>query len=872
MHGSPNDGVTVSPRSVGKFKIISSTLSHNKRGIVLQRFTGEISIEKSNLLWSASDHVVVQTDDVKTLRIDSTSILHGGHLLHMKGTYFHLNVSVSNCVIGWLDAYGVAKIFNGRARAKMYTVVTFLSNTFISNHKYVVDLSESSYLTIWVFERNTFVNNTGPCILQSPPRLNSYYSPTVMVKNNTFITNQCGADNSVIDVRGNTHITSIQGNIFDRNIGRILFVSGTITLNQLSIIDNVFEWNDCGENGVIEVLRMEKEVKIINNILLNNKGMYVVRLQAAYRIDQQTRKEDLWFANNTLIDNHPKTSHTFSCVVNISGILAYKDLHFSENQFYNPKFLKDLCLNLLARSQEDVVKVTQNWWGSNDTSIVASRIFHFDENSDYAIADFVPFMRRKSLKSISNAEAKGWSVKKSLRGRISTSRNLTLNNSPYIVASDLTVLPGITVRIDPGVELQFSPGVSLLVLGTLIARGTSRNHVKFTVLRGKGSVNDTKVSVRLTGGEFPWVGQLNVLHNDSWAPVCIPGQISWKFQNIRVACRQLGYNEHVTEISSLVDGTTGDMGFPFELNCIGNESKLQECPMTRRQFNCSVMKVVQLRCEGTPWGNVRFVRERKMKTTIATSVLEHLEIEYCGNRHGRDVSALEIVMTSPRMNFVFINNCSSGGLTVFSPEDTVKVTNSSFGNLKKSGVKVLQTHHSVVLHDSFFFNNENGVIFMESSSDSIPTVQYGRVALCSSVTKINFTESQVTMQLLHFSVPHITGSSPTTSCHIVLGVKNGMAFKLRLLFQQGSQNIQVFSKDGAEVINTGSSYENQLWNLKKGIYLPWDSVKVVWNGYFTSQVLLSVETLNMSCKYASCLYTNSFHDPLIEFIIKKGVL
>lgn len=42
---------------------------------------------------------------------------------------------------------------------------------------------------------------------------------------------------------------------------------------------------------------------------------------------------------------------------------------------------------------------------------------------------------------------------------------------PYVILSDLTVMPDVTLTIDPGVTLEFGPRVGLLVLGTLIAMG-----------------------------------------------------------------------------------------------------------------------------------------------------------------------------------------------------------------------------------------------------------------------------------------------------------------------------------------------------------------------------------------------------------------
>lgn len=58
-----------------------------------------------------------------------------------------------------------------------------------------------------------------------------------------------------------------------------------------------------------------------------------------------------------------------------------------------------------------------------------------------------------------------------MSGRLLTSLVLRKREQPYVIRSDLTVMPEVTLTIEPGVVMEFGPRVGMLVLGTLIAKG-----------------------------------------------------------------------------------------------------------------------------------------------------------------------------------------------------------------------------------------------------------------------------------------------------------------------------------------------------------------------------------------------------------------
>lgn len=58
-----------------------------------------------------------------------------------------------------------------------------------------------------------------------------------------------------------------------------------------------------------------------------------------------------------------------------------------------------------------------------------------------------------------------------LSGRLLNSLVLHKREQPYLIRSDLTVMPEVTLTIQPGAIIEFGPRVGLLVLGTLLAKG-----------------------------------------------------------------------------------------------------------------------------------------------------------------------------------------------------------------------------------------------------------------------------------------------------------------------------------------------------------------------------------------------------------------
>lgn len=76
-----------------------------------------------------------------------------------------------------------------------------------------------------------------------------------------------------------------------------------------------------------------------------------------------------------------------------------------------------------------------------------------------------------------------WDVKQNtngvLGGKISESLTIAPQENPYLVFSDITVMPGVTLTIMPGTILEFAPNIGILVLGSLVAQGYTGGEITF---------------------------------------------------------------------------------------------------------------------------------------------------------------------------------------------------------------------------------------------------------------------------------------------------------------------------------------------------------------------------------------------------------
>ena len=65
-------------------------------------------------------------------------------------------------------------------------------------------------------------------------------------------------------------------------------------------------------------------------------------------------------------------------------------------------------------------------------------------------------------------------------GAITSDTTWTVDNSPYLVTSEITVAAGATLTIDPGVDVLFRPDTRMVINGRLVAIGSETDLIRFT--------------------------------------------------------------------------------------------------------------------------------------------------------------------------------------------------------------------------------------------------------------------------------------------------------------------------------------------------------------------------------------------------------
>jgi len=87
-----------------------------------------------------------------------------------------------------------------------------------------------------------------------------------------------------------------------------------------------------------------------------------------------------------------------------------------------------------------------------------------------------------------------------IEGTITQDTIWTLTDSPFVVSKNITVSPNVTLTIEPGVEVRFGGEFSLIVMGSLSARGAENSTITFTSNKDEPEAGDWE-TIKFNGTE-----------------------------------------------------------------------------------------------------------------------------------------------------------------------------------------------------------------------------------------------------------------------------------------------------------------------------------------------------------------------------------
>ena len=89
-------------------------------------------------------------------------------------------------------------------------------------------------------------------------------------------------------------------------------------------------------------------------------------------------------------------------------------------------------------------------------------------------------------------------------------------------------------------------------------------------------------------------GRVEVFYKGKWAKIC---RNEWDFNDVKVICRQLGFEEALAEF---IGSEVKDEGIPFamsDVSCTGEESELASCDRVDGKLN------IPLQCQSDSEGS-----------------------------------------------------------------------------------------------------------------------------------------------------------------------------------------------------------------------------------------------------------------------------
>ncbi len=602
--------------------------------------------------------------------------------------------------------------------------------------------------------------------------------------NNTFFRNE----RTVLLIRKNSVDTSWATILIDKNV----FVN-----NYLSSGDALIDFAGKGIGTIF--------TDINENTFTENKCSFVVK------VNIQSNREPGFFSfkNNILEDNEGVPSNSYSL-----GLLGCISNHFNiqHNVFDNELMEKELFVgrtcgsNYISENFE--IDATFNYWGTSSTANLWERLFHFANWNDRPKVKYLPAAATRNFTDVITSEV--ISNQSQIGGIVSSSLHLSTTYSPYVVMNDLTVSENVTLTIEPGVELHFKPNIGLLVLGNIIARGTTNEKIKFCSFKHKCKYEQQMI--RLVDGDHVHRGKLEILVGGRWLAAC---RYYFTSRDGSVACRQLGYGRF--NHWRIYYGNNVPL-YKVSFNCHGDETFLSDCINQTVSYCGSEYYSVYLECgRDYRWGNIRIVPPKNFNSSAyyhqnEQSSLRNIIIHGAGYLHDQSVSSVQIIERSPTVTHFQIFECN--GIEIIGQKHVMTLEHIDIEkSLEFPAIAFLGNKGSVsISRASISGGNQHGIAIAPIKNMTFFQPYLGQHDLCDPVQKV-----YVDMDGQSYVFLNQRSEIRDIFCGLEILSPNNTMIHFRLLsWVRSSYSVKIY-QDGRSIYNI---YD---WNTRD--YL--DKVKVI---------------------------------------------
>ncbi|XP_038215102.1 protein bark beetle isoform X2 [Zerene cesonia] len=493
------------------------------------------------------------------------------------------------------------------------------------------DIHESNITEITLMINGSLITDNGRGIyhfardLRSSNNLYHY-----VLQDNTFERNMFGGfDISLPYVwqynENFTHSVYMHNNTWRNNYNFAVVIDGHFA--EVNLTKNIFTDNVC-RYGLLSIRGMEKKMKIDGNFIERNNGQYMVQ----FYMDSQS--EIMGFVYAVFVYNQVK-NNKFSTNINrgaiqrntdptyVIGFKGIQKVKVSRNLFGNNALKYTLVAGIKTAKINNLLDVTENWWGSVEESEIRNQIFDFDDWNNHAVATYLPYLLEDSFDSSVSVTFSPQTIVdiNELGGRLTSDLTLDGRIAPYVIKSDITVMPDVTLTINPGVILEFAPNVGLLVMGTLNAIGHSQLPIFMRPITPPSDVENriekreigqyspdyvkhrqqrqletliVQDSIRLCTGRNCSITDNNYDRKNEgfleyynkttlqWVPMC---DSRFTERNAQVVCRELGFDPinvffaHDRRVEYHSNSLSRIWSWPEPLQCVGTENRYEDCPI-----------------------------------------------------------------------------------------------------------------------------------------------------------------------------------------------------------------------------------------------------------------------------------------------------